>query len=89
MARAFRGRMKLAWLACLALGSWLTPQTVAAGTEDPETNVNSRYTVETVIVSGEGWSTNLASDRDHKISSHLRTEITALIGRKLNPAVLD
>ncbi|HLK49333.1 MAG TPA: BamA/TamA family outer membrane protein [Bryobacteraceae bacterium] len=81
--------MRIAWLAALVLGSWLTPFTLTAGTEDPEINVNSRYTVETVIVRGDGWSTNLASDHDEKISSGLREEISALIGKKLNVSRLD
>lgn len=81
--------MKLAWLACLILGGCLTPLTLTARPEDPELNVNSRYTVESVIVAGEGWSTNLASDHDPKISSRLRGDITALIGTKLNASVLD
>jgi hypothetical protein len=81
--------MKLAWLACLFLGSWLTPANLTAAPEDPEVNVNSRYTVETVIISGDGWSTNLASDHDSKISSHLRNEFISLIGTKLNPSLLD
>lgn len=76
--------MKFAWLACLLSGSLLF-----ATPPDPEANVNSRYTVETVIVSGDGWSTNLASDRPEKISSGLRKEIAALIGNKLNPTALD
>ena len=81
--------MKLAWLACLLIGGSLAPLPLTAGPEDPEVNVNSRYTVETVIISGDGWSTNLASDHDQKISSRLRGDITALIGTKLNPSVLD
>jgi len=81
--------MRFAPLACLVFGSLLTPTLFATGTEDPEANVNSRYTVETVIVSGDGWSTNLASDHDEKISSSLRSQITALIGAKLNPSLLD
>src|SRR5579859_2101441 len=81
--------MRFAPLACLVVGSLLTPTLFATGTEDPEANVNSRYTVETVIVRGDGWSTNLASDHDEKISSGLRAEITALIGTKLNASLLD
>jgi hypothetical protein len=81
--------MRFASLACLVFGSLLTPSLRATGTEDPEANVNSRYIVETVIVSGDGWSTNLASDHDQKISPSLRSQITALIGAKLNPSVLD
>jgi len=78
--------MRSAWLACVLFGSLLH---ASASSPDPEANVNSRYTVETVIVSGDGWSTNLASDRDDKISSGLRREIVALIGAKLNPSALD
>ncbi len=77
--------MRLAWLGCTLLFCNLLP----AEPQDPEFNVNTRYTVETVIVSGDGWTTNLASDQDEKISSSLRKQITALIGAKLNPAVLD
>lgn len=76
--------MKYLWLSSLLVGGLL-----AAGTQDSETNVNSRYTVETVVVSGEGWSTSPAVDCDHKISSGLRKEIAALVGEKLNPARLD
>ena len=80
--------MKFVPLACLLAGSLLS-SSLNAAPEDPEVNVNSRYTVETVIVTGDGWSTNLASDHDQKISSGLRSDITALIGAKLNPTVLD
>jgi len=39
--------MKYAWLGCLLFfGSLLS-----AGTQDSEFNVNSRYTVETVVIS--------------------------------------
>ena len=81
--------MRFAPLACLVFGSLLPSALFANGAEDPEANVNSRYTVETVIVSGDGWSTNLASDHDPKISSGLRSQIAALIGAKLNPSLLD
>ena len=43
--------MKYAWLGCLFVGSLLF-----AGTQDSELNVNTRYTVETVIVAGKGWT---------------------------------
>ena len=76
--------MKYAWLGCLLFGGLLL-----AGTEDSELNVNTRYTVETVIVSGDGWSTNLVSDHNQKISPELRKDIIALIGDKLNPTALD
>jgi hypothetical protein len=78
--------MKYAWLGCLLFGSLLS-----AGNQDSEFNVNTRYTVETVVVSGEGWTTDLAADHDHegKLSSSLRKDVSALIGEKLNPTVLD
>jgi len=79
--------MKYAWLGCLLLlGSLLS-----AGTQDSEFNVNSRYTVETVVISAEGWRTDLAADRDPegKLSSALRKDASALIGEKLNPTMLE
>ena len=76
--------MRLAWAGLLCLG------TLFAGTQDSEFNVNTRYTVETVIVSGDGWATNLAFDQNaERISASLRKQIAALIGDKLNPAMLD
>ncbi len=76
--------MKYVWLSVLLVGSLM-----AAGTEDLETNVNTRYTVETVSVSGEGWITAPPVDRDQKISAGLRREMASLVGQKLNPARLD
>ncbi len=62
---------------------------LAAGTQDSEFNVNNRYTVETVLVKADGWSTDVKSDRAGKISSPLRKDILAIIGEKLNPATLE
>jgi hypothetical protein len=76
--------MRYAWLACLFLGGLLS-----AGTQDSEFNVNTRYTVETVMVSGDGWSTDVMADHDSKLPSGLRKEMAALIGQKLNPSLLD
>jgi hypothetical protein len=76
--------MKFVWLSVLLVGSLM-----AAGNGDAESNVNTRYTVETVSVSGEGWSTSPAVDSDRKLSSGLRKEIASLVGEKLNPARLD
>jgi hypothetical protein len=81
--------MRFAWLGCLLLlGSLLS-----AGTQDSEFNVNSRYTVETVVISAEGWRTDLAADRNPdpqgKLSSTLRKDAAALIGEKLNPGMLE
>jgi hypothetical protein len=75
--------MKYAWLACLISGGMLF-----AGSQDSDLNVNKRYTVDTVIVAGKGWRTDL-TDQSDKISAGLRRELAALIGQKLNPGVLD
>ena len=78
--------MKHAWLGCLLFGRLLF-----AGTQDSDINVNTRYTVDTVIVAGKGWKTDLVSDRDQnqKMSSGLRRDLAALIGQKLNLSALD
>jgi hypothetical protein len=76
--------MRYIWLACLVCGSSLY-----AGAPDTDQNVNTRYKVETVIVAGNGWSTDFASGRDSKISFGLAKRITSLIGDQLNPAALD
>lgn len=76
--------MKYAWLGCLFAGSLLF-----AGPQDADSNVNAQYTVETVIVSGKGWTTNLRSETTDKISTGLYHQLTAIIGQKLNPAALD
>jgi len=76
--------MKCAWLGCLLLGSLLF-----AAPQDSENNVNARYTVETVIVSGKGWTTDLHSETTNKISTSLIHQLTAIIGQKLNPSSLD
>ena len=80
------GAMRYAWLGCMLFSSLLV-----AGSQDSEFNVNSRYTVETVVVSGDGWSTTVAGDQDHddRLGSNLRKQIAALIGEKLNTSVLD
>jgi hypothetical protein len=75
--------MRYAWLGCLFLGSLLF-----AGPQDPY-NVNTRYKVETVIVSGNGWTADLSSERAEKLSASLRKRISALIGGALNPSALD
>lgn len=74
--------MRLALLGCLAGGL------LFAGTQDSDLNVNKRYTVDSVIVAGKGWRTNV-SDPNDKLSNGLRKEMLALIGQKLNPSVLD
>lgn len=67
--------MKCAWLGCLLWGSLLI-----AGDPQAEMNVNSRYTVESVELSGTSES---------NISSGLRKDISRLIGEKLNSSLLD
>ena len=76
--------MKFTWLGCLLVGSLLF-----AGTQDSDLNVNKRYTVDTVIVAGKGWKTNIADQQNDRISAGLRKDLLVLIGQKLNPAVLD
>jgi hypothetical protein len=76
--------MKCAWLGCLLLGSLLF-----AAPQDSDPNVNARYTVETVIVSGKGWTTNLQSETTNKISTSLLHQLTSIIGQKLVPSSLD
>src|ERR1039457_3117936 len=76
--------MKYSWLGCLLLSSQLL-----AGTQDSDLNVNKRYTVDTVIVAGKGWKTNVADQETDKFSSGLRKDLVALIGQKLNPGTLD
>ena len=76
--------MKYSWLGCLLVGSLLF-----AGTQDSDLNVNRRYTVDTVIVAGKGWKTNVADQQNDRLSSGLRKDLLALIGQKLNPGILD
>ncbi|MBV9507237.1 MAG: BamA/TamA family outer membrane protein [Acidobacteriia bacterium] len=78
--------MKSVRAGCFLLGVCLF-----AGTQDSEFNVNTRYTVEAVLVSGDGWTTNLAADHDseERLSPSLRKQILGLIGDKLNPSELD
>ncbi len=77
--------MKYVWLGCLLLGGQLI-----ARTQDSEFNVNTRYTVETVVVAGEDWVSNVSTDpHNNRISAILRHDILALIGNKLNPVALD
>jgi len=78
--------MKLVWLGCLVAAGALF-----AGNQDSEFNVNTRYTVETVVINADGWTTDLAADHDHdgRLSPALRKDVSALIGEKLNPTLLD
>jgi hypothetical protein len=80
--------MKYAWLGCILLAS-----TLFAGTEAANSNVNTRYKVETVVVAGDGWLTEFGntanSGQVQKISPGLVKRITALVGDKLNPSALE
>jgi hypothetical protein len=68
-------RMRLAWFGCLLWGGLLI-----ANSSDQENNVNTRYTVESVELSGQNQT---------EISTGLRGELTRLVGEKLDPAALD
>ena len=76
--------MKYCWLGCLLVGNLLF-----AGTQDSDLNVNRRYTVDTVIVAGKGWQTNVADQQSDRLSAGLRKDLAALVGQKLNPGTLD
>jgi len=78
--------MNYIWVGCLLVASC----PLFAGSQDSEFNVNTRYTVENILVAGAGWTTDLvAAGRDNHISSGIRRDLLALIGQKLNPAALD
>ncbi len=82
--------MRYPWLGCLLLGSLLLAGTpLSAGTQDADLNVNKRYTVDTVLVAGKGWTTNVADQQSDRLSTGLRRDLVALIGQKLNPSILD
>jgi outer membrane protein assembly factor BamA len=74
--------MKFAWLGILLAG------VLYAGTQDSDLNVNKRYTVDSVTVVGKGWRSNVTEPSD-RYSNSLRRDMLALLGQKLNPAVLD
>lgn len=67
--------MKCAWLGCLVWGGLLI-----AGDPQSVINVNTRYTVESVELSGA---------EESSISAALRKEIARLTGEKLNPSLLE
>jgi len=81
--------MRFVWLGRMVAAGLLCAGAPRAGTQDSEFNVNNRYVVETVVVSGDGWSTDVTADRAGKISPPLRKDIVAIIGEKLNPETLD
>jgi hypothetical protein len=67
--------MKYVWPCCLLWSSLLI-----AGNQLPGTNVNSRYIVESVEISGH---------QDHKISSGLQGDMNRLVGEKVDPESID
>ena len=67
--------MRFVWLASILWSSLLL-----AGSPEQDMNVNTRYTVESVDIAG---------DNPAGISTGLRSELTRLVGAKLNPAALD
>ncbi|MCC6862284.1 MAG: BamA/TamA family outer membrane protein [Bryobacterales bacterium] len=67
--------MKRLWLA-----GFLWPCLLPAGGSQADVNVNSRYTVEAIIIAGEDQP---------RISSGLRDQIRSLTGLKLNQSALD
>jgi Omp85 superfamily domain len=67
--------MKFAWLGCVVWGGLLF-----AGNQQSEFNVNTRYTVESVELSG---------DADANLSPGLRQELVRLVGENFNPSALD
>ncbi|MBZ5583230.1 MAG: outer membrane protein assembly factor [Acidobacteriia bacterium] len=82
--------MKYAWLGCLVWGGALFAGTQGSYASATDTNVNARYKVETVIVSGDGWTSDIGAGKEEKkLSSGLRKRISALIGDNLNPSALD
>jgi len=87
--RALRRPMRFAWVGVLVLGGFVCGGGLQAGSQDSEFNVNNRYTVDSVFLHAEGASTDMAAARDERISSPLRKDILAIIGEKLNPAILD
>jgi outer membrane protein assembly factor BamA len=77
--------MKHLWIGCLLVAGC----PIFAGTQDSEFNVNTRYTVENILVAGAEWTTDLVASHDDHISFGIRRDLVALIGQKLNPAALD
>lgn len=82
--------MKYVWLGCVLFSSLLF-----GGTQDSDINVNTRYTVDAVTLWGKGWKTELAKDhtdfgvQTKNLSAKLRQDLIGLIGKRLNPGVLD
>lgn len=82
--------MKYAWLGCLLFSSLLF-----GGTQDSDINVNTRYVVDAVTIWGKGWKADLAVDRTDatpqikNLTTRLRHDLVALIGKNLNPGTLD
>src|SRR5512136_429544 len=67
------GMKNLTWITLLAVLLW--PAAVQAAVQKPEENVNSRYEVESVQISGVSES---------KVSKSLRDDMQKLVGEKYN-----
>ena len=82
--------MKFVWLGCLVFGGLLF-----GGSQDSDANVNTRYTVDAVTIFGKNWKTTFLenhvdqAEQTQKLTNRLKADITDLIGRKLNPGILD
>lgn len=72
--------MKWLLLATLAVPLAMPAQNLDEGAADDSTNVNSRYIIERVSVSGY---------QNHALSSPLRTEMNHFVGEKLDQSRLD
>src|SRR5881396_3239974 len=67
--------MKYAWVASVLWTSLLF-----AGNPHSDSNVNSRYIVESVVISGH---------ENQKLSSSLRSDMKRLVGERMDPESLD
>ncbi len=81
--------MKYVWLACLLWGGILF-----AASKDAGSNVNVRYRVDAVIVSGDGWTMDFLPGAEKaapakKISAGMRKRLAALVGGYFDPSALD
>ncbi len=75
--------MRFLWVGLLLFGP------LFAASQDSEFNVNSRYTVEDIRVSGEGWTADPVSTHDSRLSSSLRKDILSLVGQKLSQQSIE
>jgi hypothetical protein len=76
--------MRFVWLVGLLGYGLLRAQTVGA-----DVNVNSRYTVENVVLAEGDQKTGATAQPNGKLSSKLRHDLLALVGTKLNLSQID